>query len=50
MVKYLTMRLEMGKLNYFTVVETYPQYKDAIDANLAADGYIVDEHGNVIKA
>ncbi len=50
MVKYLTMRLEQGVLNYFVVTEKYPQYKDAIDANLAADGYIVDENGNVIKA
>ncbi len=50
MVNYLTMRLEIGALNYFTVVKTYPQYKDAIDAKLAADGYTVDEHGNVIKA
>jgi hypothetical protein len=44
------MRLEKGVLNYFLVVKTYPQYKDAIDANLAADGCIVDESGKVIKA
>ncbi len=37
----------MGKINYFTVLENYPQYKDAIDANLAADGYFVDKNGDI---
>lgn len=50
MLKYLIMRLESGALNYFTVTRAYPQYKGAIDTQLAADGYVATVLGDVIKA
>jgi hypothetical protein len=37
--KYFAMRIELGKLDYDTVIEKYPQYKNAIDDILTADGY-----------
>jgi len=49
MAKYFAMRIEMGALDYNTVVARYPQYKEGIDEILAADGYTVTENGQVIK-
>lgn len=49
MVNYLVMRLEMGKMNYNTVIAKYPQYKEEIDEALDADGYIVLPDGRVVK-
>lgn len=49
MAKYLIMRLEQGALNYNVVIEKYGKYKAVIDAQLAADGYIVTESGEVVK-
>lgn len=39
MARYLAMRIEDGKLDYLAVVTRYPQYKEAIDNKLIADGY-----------
>ncbi len=47
MAVYFAMRLEKGKLNYNTVVQKYPQFKDDIDLILLADGYQVNEDGTV---
>lgn len=38
MAKYLAMRIKAGKLDYDTVIERYPQYKDAIDEILSGEG------------
>lgn len=38
MATYLAMRIEDGKLDYTAVVTRYPQYKEAIDTKLIADG------------
>lgn len=48
MAAYFAMRLEKGKLNYNTVVQKYPQFKEDIDLILLADGYIVNDDGTVI--
>lgn len=50
MARYFAMRIEMGALDYNLVISKYPQYKDGIDAILAADGYIITDDGQVIKA
>lgn len=47
MAAYFAMRLEKGKLNYNTVIQKYPQYKEDIDLILMADGYTVNEDGTV---
>lgn len=39
MAAYLAKQLELGKLDYATVVEKYPQFKEGIDAILVADGF-----------
>ena len=44
---YFAMRLEKGKLNYNTVVQKYPEFKEDIDLILLADGYEVLENGTV---
>ena len=49
MAAYFAMRIESGKLNYNTVTEKYPEYKQDIDFILTADGYIVNEDGTVEK-
>jgi len=36
---YLVGRIETGNLDYVAVVTKYPQYKDAINAKLIADGF-----------
>ena len=50
MAAYLAMRLEKRKLNYNTVVQKYPQFKEDIDLILAADGYVVNPDGTVTKS
>lgn len=50
MAAYFAMRLEMGKLNYNTVVAKYPQFKEGIDLILTADGYVVNDDGTVTLA
>ena len=40
---------EKGKLNYNTVVQKYPQFKEDIDLILLADGYVVNEDGTVTE-
>ena len=42
MAGYLAMRIEMGKIKYASAIKAYPQFKDDIDAILAADGYEID--------
>jgi len=49
MAEYFVMRMKMGKLNYFTVIDRYPQFKDEIDAILVRDGYKVNEDGTISK-
>ena len=49
MAGYLAMRLEKGKLNYYTVINKFPEFKDDIDLILAIDGYQVNEDGTVTK-
>lgn len=49
MAPYLSMRIEMGKLDYNRVVKKFPKYKDDIDTILAADGYEIDENGKCVK-
>jgi len=51
MAAYLASQMELGKLDYNTIVksEKYSQYKDAIDGILLADGYYVNENGKVVK-
>ena len=49
MAAYFAMRLEKGKLNYNTVVQKYPQFKEDIDLILLADGYTVNDDGTVTK-
>ena len=44
---YFAMRLEKGKLNYNTVVQKYPEFKEDIDLIILADGYEVLENGTV---
>ena len=44
---YFAMRLEKGKLNYNTVIQKYPQFKEDSDLILLADGYEVLENGTV---
>lgn len=39
-VNYLVGRIEGGFLEYDAVVLKYPQYKEAIDLKLAADGWV----------
>lgn len=38
MEAYLAMRIEQGKLDYSAVTTKFPQYKEAIDGILVADG------------
>ena len=47
MAAYFAMRLEKGKLNYNTIVQKYPQFKEDIDLILTADGYTVNADGTV---
>ena len=47
MENYLVMRIESGAILYKTAITRYPQYKRAIDAKLAADGFTVSEDGIV---
>ena len=49
MEAYLAMRIEKGKLNYNTVVEKYPQFKEDIDLILTSDGYVINEDVTVSK-
>ena len=49
MAAYFAMRLEKGKLNYNTVVQKYPQFKDDIDLILLSDGYVVNADGTVTE-
>ena len=49
MEAYFAMRLEKGKLNYNTVVQKYPRFKEGIDLILLADGYTVNDDGTVTK-
>ena len=49
MEAYFAMRIELNKLNYNTVVEKYPQFKEGIDLILTADGYTVNADGTVTK-
>lgn len=49
MAAYFAMRIESGKLNYNTVTEKYPEYKEDIDFILTADGYTVNPDGTVEK-
>lgn len=46
---YFAMRIEMGKLNYNTVIAKYLDCKDGIDLILATDGYTINEDGTVTK-
>ena len=46
---YFALRLEKGKLNYNTVVQKYPQFKEDIDLILLAVGYVVNEDGTVTE-
>lgn len=46
---YFALRLEKGKLNYNTVVQKYPQFKEDIDLILLADEYVVNEDGTVTE-
>ena len=46
---YFALRLEKGKLNYNTVVQKYPQFKEDIDLILLADGSVVNEDGTVTE-
>lgn len=46
---YFALRLEKGKLNYNTVVQKYPQFKEDIDLILLTDGYVVNEDGTVTE-
>jgi hypothetical protein len=39
MAEYLAMRIEKGKLDYATVINKYPQYKEQIDEKLINDGF-----------
>lgn len=47
MAAYIAMRVEMGKMNYNRVFKykLYQQFKEKVDAILAADGYVVGEDG-----
>ena len=49
MAAYFAMRLEKGKLNYNTVVQKYPQFKDDIDLILLSDGCVVNADGTVAE-
>ena len=49
MAAYFAMRLEKGKLNYNTVVQKYPRFREDIDLILLADGYTVNDDGTVTK-
>lgn len=51
MAGYIAMRLEEGKMNYNTIfkIERYKQFKNDVDAILAADGYKVNADGTVTK-
>lgn len=47
MAQYFVLRLKEGKLNYFKIIERYPQYKDEVDKLLLQDGYKVNEDGTI---
>lgn len=47
MAAYFALRLKKGKMNYNTVIKSYPQYKEDIDLILLADGYVVNSDGTV---
>lgn len=51
MAGYLAMRIEKGRLNYYTVVNhpQYGQFKEEIDIILASDGYVVNADGTVTQ-
>lgn len=50
MAAYFALRLENSKLNYNTVVQKFPQFKEDIDLILLADGYVVNDDGTVTLA
>jgi hypothetical protein len=50
MAAYFALRLENRKLNYNTVVQKFPQFKEDIDLILLADGYVVNDDGTVTLA
>lgn len=50
MAAYFALRLENCKLNYNTVVQKFPQFKEDIDLILLADGYVVNDDGTVTLA
>lgn len=39
MALYLAKRIELGKLDYKSVVEKFPEFKIEIDEILVADGF-----------
>ena len=49
MAAYFAMRIEMGKLNYNTVIARYGQYAEDIKDILVADGYTLNSDGTVTK-
>ena len=50
MAAYFALRLGNRKLNYNTVVQKFPQFKEDIDLILLADGYVVNDDGTVTLA